>query len=122
MMSKYRIGIDLLSILRIHKAYQRQPRFANRVLTPAELARFQTLQEPHCWEFLAGRFAAKEAYAKAYGTGIGRLSFQDLEVLNAASGQPEFTRHPFNGEALITIAHTAEYAVAQVLLEKEGNN
>lgn len=121
-MSKHRIGIDLLSIPRIRKAYQRQPRFGKRVLTPAELAQFQALSAPRCWEFLAGRFAAKEAYAKAYGTGLGQLSFQDLEVLNASSGQPEFTQHPFCGEALITIAHTAEYAVAQVLLEREGKN
>ena len=52
------------------------------MLTPTELEKYNSLPTKRKVEFLAGRFAAKEAYAKALGTGIGQhVSFQDIEVL-----------------------------------------
>ena len=69
-------------------------------------------------EFLAGRFAAKEAFSKARGTGIGKdCSFQDIEILREPSGKPSlyFKGNQVNG--FVSITHTKEYAAAQVILQ-----
>lgn len=75
------IGIDIVELHRIENMLSRQTRFPQRILTEAEYARFTQLSDKRKIEFLAGRFAAKEAFSKAYGTGIGKeLSFQDIEI------------------------------------------
>ena len=72
-------------------------------------------------EFLAGRFAAKEAFSKAYGTGIGNsFSFLDIQVENDEKGKP-FFRYPQENGVHLSITHSAEYAVAQVIIEKDMN-
>ncbi len=83
------IGTDLVRIERIRHVLERHgERFARRVLVETELARFRVHGSPH--RFLAKRFAAKEALAKALGTGIGgEVSFQDLEIRNDAAGRPQ---------------------------------
>lgn len=85
------IGTDLVEIARIATVLSRHgDRFRQRVLTPAELAaapRFANRDAEARW--LAKRYAAKEAAAKAFGTGIGtQLSFQDLVVGREPSGRP----------------------------------
>ena len=87
------MGIDLVELARIKDAYERNSRFAERILTENELSRFKTLSEKRQIEFLAGRFAAKEAYAKANGSGIGEeLSFQDMEIATDENGKPYFVK------------------------------
>ena len=90
-------GVDNVEISRIEKALTRSERFAERVLTSSELKQFQQFSSPkRKIEFLAGRWAAKEAFSKAYGTGFsGHLSMQDLEVQNDELGKPYFAKHPF---------------------------
>jgi holo-[acyl-carrier protein] synthase len=73
-------------------------------------------------EFLAGRFAVKEAYSKALGTGIGEeISFQDIEVINDERGKPiihllkEFSEP---STIHVSITHSRQYAAAQVILER----
>lgn len=82
------IGTDLVSISRISAAQERTAeRFAQRVLGPQELERYPTVALPHQW--LAKRWAAKEATAKALGHGIGRgLSMSHIQVLNNDQGAP----------------------------------
>lgn len=81
------IGTDLLQIERMQAALKRTPRLSERILTPAERERFATSADPA--RFLAKRFAAKEAAAKALGTGIGRgVSWQHLEVGHDDNGRP----------------------------------
>ena len=75
-------GIDIEELAAIERAYLKNARFAKKVLTEAELSRFEELSGKRKIEFLAGRWAAKEAFSKAWGTGIGKLRFQDLEILN----------------------------------------
>ena len=58
-------------------------RYLDRIYTPAELAQAHQLPE-----YLAGRFAAKEAVAKALGTGIGEISWKDIEVLGDDQNAP----------------------------------
>jgi holo-[acyl-carrier protein] synthase len=73
------IGTDVVAVERLARVLERHPGFLDRVFTPAE--RGLPL------ESLAGRWAAKEAVAKALGVPDG-LSWQDCEILNAADGRP----------------------------------
>lgn len=111
------IGIDIAELGRIRKIIARQERFPERILTPREIAVFNALPEKRKAEYLAGRFAAKEAFSKAVGTGIGeRLSFQDIEIEKDELGKP-FISRPFKEGVHLSISHSKEYAVAQVVLE-----
>jgi holo-[acyl-carrier protein] synthase len=84
MPTSLRTGVDLIEIERFSSACQRfDQRFLNRIFTPTELA-----ENRKNMPSLAARFAAKEAVAKAFGTGIGTISWQDIEILRGASGEP----------------------------------
>ncbi|TLS34903.1 holo-ACP synthase [Pseudalkalibacillus caeni] len=112
-------GIDIVEIERIKGSFERNERFADRILTEGEKDKFNTLSGHRKMEFLAGRFAAKEAFAKAKGTGIGELSFKDIEVLNDASGAP-FIKSETKDNVHLSISHSKHYAVAQVILESSS--
>lgn len=81
------IGTDILEIERLQRLDLE--RLAFKILTERE--REKVPNKPHrCYEFLAGRFAAKEAIAKAFGTGIGReMGWRDMEILPNEKGQPQ---------------------------------
>lgn len=111
------IGLDVTEIERIKDAHMLTTKFKNRILTVRELERFTNLKEARQLEFLAGRFAAKEAFAKALGTGIGKhCSFQDIEVISNSVGKPVlyFKGQEVNGH--VSITHTKQFAAAQVIL------
>lgn len=122
-MSIVGIGTDIVSIQRIARVLERTPDFARRVLTKHELQRFQ--QHPKPAAFLAKRWAAKEATAKALGTGIGKVSFQDIVIDSNEAGQPFLT---LLGEAErqagwlgarnyhVSISDEQDYAIAYVVL------
>lgn len=85
------IGTDILEIERLKSAYARQgTKLAERILTPAEIERFNSIEDEHVrLSFLAKRWCAKEAIAKALGTGIAKgVGWQEMEVLNLPSGAP----------------------------------
>jgi holo-[acyl-carrier protein] synthase len=115
------IGLDVVEIKRIDATYNRKETFAERILTGKEYKLFTSLSHTRKVEFLAGRFAAKEAYAKAIGTGIGsHLSFKDLEIIPDQVGKPiltdlKRTEKKFNIH--LSITHTKEFAAAQVIIE-----
>lgn len=112
------IGIDIVEIERIERLRTKQERFPARILTTKELQIYDTLSERRKNEFLAGRFAAKEAYAKARGTGIGSaLSFLDIEIVSDKLGKP-YIASPEFGKPHLSITHTREYAAAQVVIEE----
>jgi holo-[acyl-carrier protein] synthase len=112
------IGIDIVEIKRIKEISARQERFVDRILTPLEKVRFEQLAKGRRVEFLAGRFAAKEAFSKAYGTGIGKeVSFLDIEIDYDEKGKP-FILKPIKEGVHLSISHSMDYAVAQVLIEK----
>lgn len=111
------IGLDIVELKRIEAIMERQEKFVSRVLTESEKAKIETLSGKRKVEFLAGRFAAKEAFSKAFGTGIGKeLSFLDIEIESDEKGKP-FIAKPFNKGVHLSISHSAEYAVAQVIIE-----
>lgn len=110
-------GIDIIELERIEKLMTRQSSFVDRVLTQEEKAHYEALSDKRKVEYLAGRFSAKEAFSKAYGTGIGKeLSFQDMNIAITEKGQPYFTR-PKTGNVHLSISHSEHYAVAQVIIE-----
>ncbi len=83
-MPELRSGVDLVEIDRFSLACERyQERFLERLFTPVELK-----ENRRNMASLAGRFAAKEAVVKALGTGIGPVSWQDIEISRGASGEP----------------------------------
>ncbi|BCA86558.1 holo-[acyl-carrier-protein] synthase [Enterococcus saigonensis] len=110
------IGIDAVELTRIKKIITDKPQFAQRVLTAKELAIFENLSFKRQVEFLGGRYACKEAFSKAWGTGIGKVTFQDLEILPDDFGAPKMTASPHKGQVFVSITHTDETAFAQILL------
>jgi len=111
------IGIDIIELSRVRDLITRQSKFVDRVLTLNEKNRFEDLSEVRKVEFLAGRFAAKEAFSKAMGTGIGKeLSFLDIEIETDTSGKPFIVKPGVR--AHLSISHSREYAVAQVIIEE----
>ena len=86
----YGIGTDIVSIERVQTIINKnRDGFINRVLTEHERALFTNKADSAA--FCAKRFAAKEAFSKALGTGIGRVvSFQDLTVRSNENGKPYF--------------------------------
>ena len=86
----YGVGTDIVSIERIQEILNKnRDGFINRVLTEHERALFANKADSAA--FCAKRFAAKEAFSKALGTGIGRVvSFQDLTVRKNENGKPYF--------------------------------
>lgn len=115
------IGIDIVELDRIARS-MKQERFTKRLLTDAELELAQSYPEHRQIEFIAGRFAAKEAYAKAAGTGIARgLSWHHIEVLPDETGRPVMSA-PTDGRIHVSISHSEHYAIAQVIIEKEEHH
>ena len=111
-------GIDLQEISAVKRAYDRNPRFAKKVLTPKEWERFESLSGSRQMSYLAGRWAGKEAFSKAWGTGIGAVGFKDIEILNNDKGAPVVTQSPFEGKVFISISHSGDFVQASVILEE----
>ena len=118
------IGVDLVEVARISRVVERHgERFLRRIYTPLEMEKVHGSRE----QYLAARFAAKEAVFKALGTGWGGgVRWVDVEVDNLPSGQPVLALQGLaqaRAEALgvkrshLTISHTAGHAMAQVILE-----
>jgi holo-[acyl-carrier protein] synthase len=119
-------GIDIIEVARIGEAIERfGPRFLERIYTSVEIRYCQS--KHNATERFAARFAAKEAALKALGTGwrLG-VQWKDVEVRREAGGRPTID---FSGKAAevaarlgarrtsLSLSHTAEQAIAQVILE-----
>lgn len=121
------IGSDIISISRIARLLgSRKEQFLQRILTPNEIT---MLQHSRLEGYVANRFAAKEAFSKAFGTGIGKhVSFQDLEILKTPQGQPYFKlsnkvkdflqkKYGNNIKIHLSMSNETEYAHATVIIE-----
>lgn len=120
------LGLDVAEINRIETAITRHgPSFIERVYTPDEAAYCQRFKSPY--ERYAGRFAAKEAAMKALGTGWSHgVRWRDIEVVRHPSGKPTLrldgvAREIADGmgvkRILLTITHSGNLAIAQVIFE-----
>ncbi|MCZ0875531.1 holo-ACP synthase [Peribacillus sp. AS_2] len=111
------IGVDITELDRMETMINRQPRLKERILTESEILIFEKLNGRRKVEYFAGRFAAKEAFSKANGTGIGKhLSFLDIEIISDDKGKPVISK-PFSEGVHLSISHSRDYAVAQVVIE-----
>jgi holo-[acyl-carrier protein] synthase len=121
------IGIDIIEVARIREVLLRTPRFAERVFTDAERT-YCDSRGAVAAQHYAARFAAKEAALKALQTGWrGGIGWQDVEVAARDSGAPYLI---FTGQVLevyekfgatathLSISHTTQHAIAQVILER----
>ena len=116
-------GIDIEELASIQNAVEKREGFAQRVLTDKEIgALCRVSKVADRSRYLAGRWSAKEAFSKAMGTGIGKLGFQDLEVLNNERGAPYFSKSPFSGKVWLSISHTDQFVTASVILEENHEN
>jgi holo-[acyl-carrier protein] synthase len=120
-------GIDIIEVYRIRETISRTPRFLERVYTKCERDYCETKGAAAAQSY-AARFAAKEAFLKALKTGWrGKITWHDIEIVSAESGVPSLK---IEGEARnilenlgsnkihLSLSHTTEHAVAQVILEK----
>jgi holo-[acyl-carrier protein] synthase len=115
-----RTGVDIIEVARIDQAILRHgDRFFRRFYTVQEL-----IDAGDRTPALAGRFAAKEAVAKALGCGIGDVGWKDIEILKNSRGDPALQLHGRAralakrlglGEWAVSISHTHEHAVAFVV-------
>lgn len=119
------IGTDIVDIQRIADSIERQgDKFVQRILTQSEISEYQA--RGHSVSFLAKRFAAKEAIAKALGTGIGRgISFQHMIISNNAEGAPQVELQDNAAErlnqldgtnVLLSLSDEKNYAIAYVAI------
>ncbi|HUR98046.1 MAG TPA: holo-ACP synthase [Pyrinomonadaceae bacterium] len=121
------IGIDIVEVYRIAETLARTPRFGERVFTDAERT-YCDAKGAAAAQSYAGSFAAKEAFLKALQTGWrGKITWRDIEILRSDQGVPSLN---ISGEAAtlfknsgatrmhVSISHTSEHAVAQVIFEK----
>ena len=120
------VGIDIVEIRRIKSAMEGNERFLEKIFTSGELEylRSRNLRP----EYVAGRFAAKEAVSKALGTGFRGFDFKDIEIDRTTLGKPLVI---LKGKAKLiakkegqynihlSISHGEDSAVAYAILEVE---
>lgn len=117
---KLATGVDLLEIERLRGAIKTHgEKFLQRIFTQQELDANQKKIES-----LAGRFAAKEAVAKALGCGIGDVAWKEIEILRAESGAPQLVLHGAAEQMAreqglttwsLSLSHSQSHAVAMVV-------
>lgn len=120
------VGIDIVEIRRIKSAMEGNDRFLEKIFTAAELEYLKSRNLRA--EYVAGRFAAKEAVAKALGTGFRGFDFKDIEIDRTTLGKPIVI---LKGKAKLiakkegqynihlSISHGEDSAVAYAILEVE---
>jgi len=119
------IGLDEVEVERIAEGLRKEAGLRERLFTPEEIRYCEA--HKHVDMHLAARFAAKEAFAKALGTGIAEgVAFRDIEIVHDAGGRPSIqlhnrARHEADargvGRIHLSITHTQQRAAAVVILE-----
>ena len=117
------IGTDIIEVKRIEQSIERYgQRFLDRIFTLSEQE--YCLKHRDSGRHFAGRFAAKEAVAKALGTGLTEgLGWLDIVIGNEENGKPSLTLSPAVAEAYgsprlhVSISHSRDYALAFVVSE-----
>lgn len=119
------IGIDVVEVDRVKSSLEEfSERFLNRVFTKSEREYCQKQKMPEL--HLAARFAAKEAIAKAFGTGIGKeIGWLNMEILRKESGEPEvqlrgdargYAKQRGVKQILVSLTHAKQYAAANAVI------
>lgn len=124
------IGTDIMEVSRIKTAIERDAGFVDHLFTISEIADCEKLKSRH--QNYAARYAAKEAFMKALGTGwrFG-IRFTDIEVYNDNLGKPhirlsgkaeELAKKEEISKIHVSLSHVKDMATAIVILETEGGN
>jgi holo-[acyl-carrier protein] synthase len=112
---RYAVGCDLVEVARIKKAAERES-FCRHAFSKEEMLRFSNMKFPY--ESMAGVWAAKEAFAKALGTGVRGFSLNEITVAHDELGAPFFKLVGRTADAAaelefsLSISHTKDYAQA----------
>ena len=119
----YGVGVDLIEVKRIKSAIEKNPGFIKKVYTDSEV-KYCAGKLRSCFINYAERFAAKEAVVKALGTGIGEVSWLDIEILRGERGEPMLHLYG-NAQRIadqlglmdwsVSLSHTQNIAVAVVV-------
>ena len=123
------IGIDVVEVERVESSIAEfGERFVNRIFTESEREYCESQKRPSI--HYAARFAAKEAVAKAFGTGIGKeLSWLDMEIRRRESGEPEvflsgageqFCKDNNLSQIKVSLSHAQHYAAANAMVLSES--
>ena len=120
------VGVDAIEIARVRAALTRTPTLLARLFTERERASCITTCGDLRYGGLAARFAAKEAVAKALGTGVAGFGFRDIEVLHDPAGRPVVELRGGAAEAAaranvgvihVSLTHSTDMAVANAVAE-----
>lgn len=125
----YGIGVDIVEVKRITNSLKKYKGFLKKIYTPLEIAYCENKKNLSAkYICFAQRFAAKEAVAKALGTGLGKdVFFNEIEIRNNEKGRPEIRFYKksesfckANGikEVQISLSGTKEYAIALAMAHK----
>jgi len=122
----YGIGTDLIEVSRVEKQLDKDQGFKERVYTPVEIEYCDPKR--HHPQHYAARFAAKEAFMKALGTGWQEgVSFHEIEVITSPNGKPELKLYGKTAEIaaarnitsmFVSLSHLTSFAMAIVILEQ----
>jgi holo-[acyl-carrier protein] synthase len=123
--SVYGVGCDIIDVRRVTRLYEKyRDNFVRRILTENEfsIAQRRFSNNNAMLLFLAKRYAAKEAFAKAVGVGIGDVvGFQNVEVANNANGKPYFRFFPNLllevGRVHLSLSDEPPFIIAYVVVE-----
>ncbi|WP_163470292.1 holo-ACP synthase [Fusobacterium sp. IOR10] len=117
------LGNDIIEISRIEKAIKNL-KFIQKIYTEEEIELI--VSKGNKAETYAGRFSAKESISKALGTGMRKISFSDIEIINNKLGKPivrfKNSIEDYNEKYLveISISHCREYAISTAIIFKKG--
>lgn len=123
----YGIGTDIARVSRFERLLK-DDSFVKRFFNPAEMCSDTCSMQRKC-EHYAVRFAAKEAFSKALGTGLQGFSLDEVYIIRDENGKPDLVlegkalelfndRCGKNSQILVTLSHEKEYAVAFVVIER----
>ncbi|MBC2579565.1 holo-ACP synthase [Clostridium sp. DJ247] len=118
------VGVDIVEIRRIKEAIDKHANFIDRIFSKNEIEYLKSRNlRP---EFVSGRFAAKEAVAKALGTGFSGFEFKDIEIDRTAAGKPIvvlkgkaklLAQKYGNYKIHLSISHGVDSAIAYAVME-----
>lgn len=118
------VGVDIVEIRRISEAMSKHNNFIDRIFSKNEIEYLKSRNlRP---EFVAGRFAAKEAVSKALGTGFSGFEFKDIEIDRTAAGKPIvvlkgkaklIAQKYGNYKVHLSISHGIDNAIAYAIME-----
>lgn len=119
------VGVDIIEVDRIREAIEKYgERFLRRVFTPIEIEYCEEFKDTKFVHYTA-RFAAKEAFSKAIGTGFAQgFKLNEIGIVNESSGMPKIVlegklkEYWANYRILVSLSHTRIYAVAVVIIEE----